>query len=82
MVIGCGMSGLLNVKLAKAKGCKVIAADINKTKLEIATRMGADIVINAADNISERLVAENGKKPTLYFYAPPPIRQWSRHGNA
>ena len=36
LVIGCGMSGLLNVKLAQTKGCKIIAADINKTKLEIA----------------------------------------------
>ena len=53
LVIGCGMSGLMNVKLAWTKGCKIIAADINKTKLEIARRMGADMVINAADNIAE-----------------------------
>ena len=29
--------------------------------------MGADIAINAADNISERLVAENGKKADVVF---------------
>ena len=62
LVIGCGMSGLLHTKLAKAKGCKVIAADINKLKLEFAKRMGADIIINAADSISEQLMANNGKK--------------------
>jgi L-iditol 2-dehydrogenase len=67
MVIGCGMSGLLNVKLAKANGCKVIAADVNKTKLDFATRMGADIIIDAADNISEQLVAESGKKADVVF---------------
>lgn len=67
LVIGCGMSGLLNVKLAWTKGCKIIAADINKTKLEIATRMGADIAINAAKDISKRLVAENGKKADVVF---------------
>lgn len=67
LVIGCGMSGLLNVKLARTKGCKIIAADINKTKLEIALQMGADIAINAADNISERLVAETGKKADVVF---------------
>ena len=67
MVIGCGMSGLLNIKLAWTKGCKIIAADINKTKLEFATRMGADIVINAADNISEQLIAKNGKKADVVF---------------
>jgi L-iditol 2-dehydrogenase len=67
LVIGCGMSGLLNVKLAWTKGCKIIAADINKTKLEIARQMGADVIIDAADNISERLVAETGKKADVVF---------------
>jgi L-iditol 2-dehydrogenase len=62
LVIGCGMSGLLHIKLAKAKGCKVIAVDINKKKLEIATRMGADVIIDAADDVTARLIAENGKK--------------------
>ncbi len=38
LVIGCGMSGLLNIKLAGTKGCRIIAADINKTKLEIAKK--------------------------------------------
>jgi L-iditol 2-dehydrogenase len=67
LVIGCGMSGLLNVKLAATKGCRIIAADINKTKLEFASKMGADIAINAADNISERLIAETGKKADVVF---------------
>lgn len=67
LVIGCGMSGLLNVKLARTKGCKIIAADINKTKLDIALQMGADIAINAADNIAERLVVETGKKADVVF---------------
>jgi L-iditol 2-dehydrogenase len=67
MVIGCGMSGLLNIKLAWTKGCKIIAADINKTKLEFATKMGADVVINAADNVPERLIAGNGKKADVVF---------------
>ena len=67
MVIGCGTSGLLNVKLAKAKGCKVIAADINKVKLEFALRMGADVIIDAANNVPERLIAENGRKADVVF---------------
>ena len=62
LVIGCGMSGLLHVKLAKAKGCKVIAVDINRKKLEIAARMGADVVIDSGDDVAARLIAENGKK--------------------
>jgi L-iditol 2-dehydrogenase len=67
LVIGCGMSGLLNVKLALTKGCRIIAADINKTKMEIAKKMGADITINAADDISKRLIEQTGKKADVVF---------------
>ncbi|MGV8059304.1 MAG: zinc-dependent dehydrogenase [Smithellaceae bacterium] len=66
LVIGCGMSGLLHVKLARMKGCKVIAADINKRKLDFATEMGADFVLDAT-NIPEQLVAQNGKKADIVF---------------
>ncbi|MCK5418394.1 MAG: zinc-binding dehydrogenase, partial [Desulfobacterales bacterium] len=59
MVMGCGMSGLLHVKLAKAKHCRVIATDINRKRLEFADRMGADFTINAAENVPEQLVAKN-----------------------
>ncbi|MGD0020888.1 MAG: zinc-dependent dehydrogenase [Smithellaceae bacterium] len=67
LVIGCGTSGLLNVKLAKASGCKVIAADINKVKLEFALLMGADAIIDVVNNVPERLVEENGKKADVVF---------------
>jgi L-iditol 2-dehydrogenase len=36
LVVGCGMSGLLHVKLAKTKNCIIIATDINAKKLEYA----------------------------------------------
>lgn len=67
MVIGCGMSGLLHIKLAKEKGCKVFAADINRMKLEFAGRMGADVIIDAANNVPDMLVAENGRKADVVF---------------
>ncbi|MDD5475043.1 MAG: zinc-binding dehydrogenase [Syntrophales bacterium] len=62
LVIGCGMSGLLHVRMARLKGCKVAAVDINKMKLEYASRMGADMLIEAGDNMAEELVARSGKK--------------------
>jgi L-iditol 2-dehydrogenase len=62
VVIGCGMSGLLHVKCGKAKNCKIIAIDINEQKLEYADRMGADLTINAHENVPEILVAGNGRK--------------------
>ena len=62
MVIGCGMSGLLHIKLAKAKKCRVIATDINEKRLEFAKKIGADFTINAKEDVPERLIAENRKK--------------------
>lgn len=62
MVIGCGMSGLLHIKLAKAKKCRIIATDINEKRLEFAKKIGADFTINAKEDVPERLIAENKKK--------------------
>ncbi|MBN1380548.1 MAG: zinc-binding dehydrogenase [Deltaproteobacteria bacterium] len=62
LVIGCGMSGLLHIKLAKTKGCRITAVDINKKKLDYAAQMGADVVIDAKDDVASHLVAQNGKK--------------------
>ena len=62
MIIGCGMSGLLHIKLAKAKKCRIIATDINEKRLEFAKKIGADFTINAKEDIPERLIAENTKK--------------------
>lgn len=59
LVMGSGMSGLLHVKLAKATQCRAITTDINPKKLEFAAKMGADITIDAAENVPGRLAAEN-----------------------
>ena len=59
MVMGSGMSGLLNVKLAKTKHCRVIATDINPKRLEFADKLGANFTIDAAENVPEQLVAKN-----------------------
>ena len=66
-VIGCGMSGLLHVKLAKARGCSVIAVDINKMKLEMAARSGAALIIDAGHDVARQLVEENGKPADVVF---------------
>ena len=62
MVLGCGMSGLLHVKLAKAKKCPVIATDINLKRLELAAGFGADITLDAAENVANQLTVAKYKK--------------------
>ncbi|OEK03817.1 alcohol dehydrogenase [Roseivirga sp. 4D4] len=48
-VHGCGGVGLSAIMIAKAKGAKVIAIDINEETLAIAKSIGADHCINAND---------------------------------
>jgi L-iditol 2-dehydrogenase len=62
LVLGSGMSGLLNIKLAKHKKCKVVATDLNKKRLELAKSFGADYILDASLNIAEGLINFNGKK--------------------
>jgi len=47
LILGSGVSGLLNIWLAKAKGTKVIATDINEYRLKKAKEFGADSTLNA-----------------------------------
>ncbi len=61
MVLGCGMSGLLHVKLAHARGARVAAADINPGRLAFARKVGAAVTINAAEDVAKRLAAETGR---------------------
>ncbi|MGD9054767.1 MAG: alcohol dehydrogenase catalytic domain-containing protein [Desulfobacterales bacterium] len=67
MVMGSGMSGLLHIKLAKTKHCRVIATDINPKKLEFAGKMGADITLDAAEDVPGHLVTENTRKADVVF---------------
>jgi L-iditol 2-dehydrogenase len=62
LVMGSGMSGLLHVKLARAKKCRVLATDINPRRLETAAVYGAQQTFDAAENVAERLLAANGRK--------------------
>jgi L-iditol 2-dehydrogenase len=47
MVIGCGMSGLLQVKLAKTKNCHIVAVDVKAKRLDFAQTAGATEIIDA-----------------------------------
>jgi L-iditol 2-dehydrogenase len=60
LVLGSGMAGLLNIKLAKADGAKkIFATDIDNYRLKLAKKMGADVVINAKENIAEQIKKNN-----------------------
>ncbi|PIU51282.1 alcohol dehydrogenase [Candidatus Desantisbacteria bacterium CG07_land_8_20_14_0_80_39_15] len=54
LVIGSGISGILHIQTAKASDAsRTFASDINDYRLKAAKRFGADIVINAKENVSD-----------------------------
>jgi threonine 3-dehydrogenase len=61
-VVGCGPIGCFAVGIARAAGAtRVIASDVNPKRLALAERMGAQVLINAAqDDVVKTVVAATG----------------------
>jgi threonine 3-dehydrogenase len=61
-VVGCGPIGCFAVGIARAAGAaKVIASDVNATRLALAKRMGAHVTIDATrDDVIAAVLAETG----------------------
>lgn len=63
MVIGSGISGLIHISLARALGAgRIIATDITDFRLDAAKRFGADVAINAKDDVQKLLLEANDGK--------------------
>jgi L-iditol 2-dehydrogenase len=87
LILGCGVSGLLNIKLAKLKGANVIATDIDQYRLAQAKKYGARIVDTLKQEVdicAERIIICTGaiqavkqafrsidKKGTILLFAIP-----------
>ncbi len=48
-VIGLGLLGQLTVQMLKASGCRVIGADVDSSKLQLAQQLSADAVASSSD---------------------------------
>jgi len=60
LVLGSGVAGLLNIKLAKAMGAKkIFATDIDDFRLKTAEKMGSDMVIDARKNVADAVKKNN-----------------------
>ncbi len=56
LVIGSGISGLLHIQLARARGAaRIIATDISAFRLKAAEQFGADATIHGGDDVPARL---------------------------
>jgi len=68
LVMGSGISGLLNIAVAKSKKARVIATDINEYRLEKAQQFGADEVFNANEEPAikaDRIIMCTGAMPAF-----------------
>jgi L-iditol 2-dehydrogenase len=56
LVIGSGISGLLHIQLARARGAaRILATDISDYRLNAAKQFGADAVIHGAEDVPAHL---------------------------
>lgn len=63
LVIGTGVSGILNIQAAKARGVKKIFGTArSEHHLNSAKKFGANFVINANDNVPEKILELNKGK--------------------
>jgi len=59
VVTGCGPIGLMSIAVLKIAGARsVFATDINPERMAMAEQMGADLVLDARDDVVGRLRAE------------------------
>ena len=58
VVIGNGIMGAFHIQLAKLKGARVIACEVDNDRLELAKKIGADIVINSKEENAIEKVKE------------------------
>lgn len=73
VVIGVGIMGALHIQLAKLKGARVIACELDEKRLEIAKEMGADILINSGkcDAVEEIKKLTDGRGADAVFCTVP-----------
>jgi len=65
LIPGAGISGLLNIQIAKLRGAYVISTDVDDYRLERAREFGADKVVNAEGNLdvkADRIIMCTGAK--------------------
>lgn len=64
LVIGSGISGLLHIQLARARGAaRIIATDVSQYRLDAAKRFGADATIHGMEDVPARLRDLNDGRP-------------------
>jgi L-gulonate 5-dehydrogenase len=61
LVLGCGPIGMVIIEVARARGARVIASDINMERLSIAGTMGAETFLSGENLLPTILSLTNGE---------------------
>jgi L-iditol 2-dehydrogenase len=71
LVLGAGMIGLLTMQAARARGAaRVLIADIDATRLEIARSLGADEILHlSGEDLAREVTARTGGGADIAFEA-------------
>jgi L-iditol 2-dehydrogenase len=69
VVIGVGIMGAFHIQLAKLRGARVIACEVDAGRLEIAKKMGADVLVNsdAVDPVEKVKELTGGRGADVVF---------------
>ena len=60
LVLGSGISGLLHIQLAKENGAgRIIATDVSDYRLKAAKKFGADVALNAREDVPKKVMEHN-----------------------
>ena len=70
-VVGAGTVGTLAMQIAKAQGARVFAVDVKRMSLDLASGLGAEVAINAAEEDAEDILKDltNGRGPDVVIDA-------------
>jgi L-iditol 2-dehydrogenase len=64
LVVGSGISGLLHIQLARARGAaRVVATDVSEFRLKAARQFGADAALHGSADVPARLREMNEGRP-------------------
>jgi L-gulonate 5-dehydrogenase len=61
LVLGCGPIGLAVVEVARARGARVVAADVQATRTETAAKLGAEVLPSDEKLLAKVLEQTNGE---------------------
>jgi L-iditol 2-dehydrogenase len=64
LVVGSGISGLLHIQLARARGAaRIVATDVSEFRLKAARQFGADAALHGSEDVPARLREMNEGRP-------------------